>query len=47
MIEPDDTIRFQPDDVPDTEGCGTQKKPRRRRKPVEPPADFRPFGYEW
>ena len=46
MIEPDDTIRFQKEDVPDLQEV---KKPKeRKRKHEEPePTDWRPFGVEW
>lgn len=46
MIEPDDTIRFEKEDMPDLPEV---KKPRKKRKKHEEPepTDWRPFGIEW
>ena len=47
MIEPDTTIRFSPDDVPDMPEVKKPKKRKRKRREVPEPTDWRPFGYEW
>lgn len=47
MIEPDTTIRFSPDDVPDIPEVKKPKKRKRKRREVPEPTDWRPFGYEW
>lgn len=46
MIEPDNTIRFEKEDMPDLPEV---KKPRKKRKKHEEPepTDWRPFGIEW
>lgn len=47
MIEPDTTIRFSPDDVPDMPEVKKPKKRKRKKREVPEPTDWRPFGYEW
>ena len=47
MIEPDDTIRFSPDDVSDTPEVKKPKKRKRKKREIPEPTDWRPFGYEW
>ena len=50
MIEPDDTIRFSPDDAPDMLEVKKPKKPKgrkRKKRDIPEPTDWRPFGCEW
>ena len=47
MIEPDDTIRFSPDDVPDMPEVKKPKKRKRKKREIPEPTDWRPFGFEW
>ncbi len=47
MIEPDTTIRFSPDDVPDLPEVKKPKKRKRKKREIPEPADWRPFGFEW
>jgi hypothetical protein len=47
MIEPDTTIRFSPDDVPDMPEVKKPKKRKRKKREIPEPADWRPLGYEW
>lgn len=47
MIEPDDTIRFKPGDMPELEEVKAPRKRIRRRREVPEPEDWRPFGAEW
>ena len=47
MIEPDTTIRFSPDDVPDLLGLCKPKKRKRKKREIPEPTDWRPFGCEW
>ena len=47
MIEPDDTIRFSPDDVPDMPEVKKPKKRKRKKREIPEPTDWRPLGYEW
>ena len=50
MIEPDDTIRFSPDDVPGMLEVKKLKKPKgrkRKKREIPEPTDWRPFGCEW
>ena len=47
MIEPDDTIRFSPDDAPDLPELKKPKKRKRRKRETPPPTDWRPHGEEW
>ena len=47
MIEPDDTIRFSPDDAPDMPEVKKPKKRKRKKREIPEPTDWRPLGYEW
>ncbi len=47
MIEPDTTIRFSPDDVPDMPEVKKPKKRKRKKREIPEPTDWRPLGYEW
>ena len=47
MIEPDTTIRFSPDDVPDLPEMKKQKGRKRKKREIPEPTDWRPFGCEW
>ena len=47
MIEPDDTIRFQPKDVPDVPEVRKPRKRQRKKRDIPEPKDWRPFGGEW
>ena len=47
MIEPDDTIRFSPDDAPDMLEVKKPKKRKRKKREIPEPTDWRPLGYEW
>lgn len=47
MIEPDTTIRFSPDDVPDLLELRKPKKRKRKKQEIPEPTDWRPFGFEW
>lgn len=47
MIEPDDTIRFKPADVPELPELQQRRQPKRQRKEIPEPTDFRPHGAEW
>lgn len=47
MIEPDTTIRFSPDDVPDMPEVKKPKKRKRKKREIPEPTDWRPFGCEW
>ena len=47
MIEPDDTIRFSPDDAPDMSEVKKPKKRKRKKREIPEPTDWRPLGYEW
>ena len=47
MIEPDDTIRFSPDDVPDLPELRKPEKRKRKKRETPPPTDWRPHGEEW
>jgi len=47
MIEPDDTIRFSPDDTPDMPEVKKPKKRKRKKREISEPTDWRPLGYEW
>lgn len=46
MIEPDDTIRFDEDDVPEQSEIQGPKGAAVRHEEPEP-EDWRPFGIEW
>lgn len=45
MIEPDDTIRFKSDDVPELPEIQAPRKYKKSEVPE--PKDWRPFGVEW
>lgn len=47
MIEPDTTIRFSHNDVPDLPEVKKSKKRKRKKREIPEPADWRPFGCEW
>jgi hypothetical protein len=47
MIEPDDTIRFEKDDVPDMPEIRKLKKPKHKKHEEPEPTDWRPLGMEW
>jgi len=47
MIEPDATIRFSPDDVPDLQEVKKPKKRKHKKREIPEPTDWRPFGFEW
>ena len=47
MIEPDDTIRFKKDDVPDMPEIRKFKKPKHKKHEEPEPTDWRPLGMEW
>ena len=47
MIEPDDTIRFSKDDVPDLPEIKKVRKRQRKKLEIPEPEDWRPFGAEW
>lgn len=47
MIEPDDTIRFEKDDVPDMPEIRKFKKPKHKKHEEPEPTDWRPLGMEW
>lgn len=47
MIEPDDTIRFEKDDVPDIPEIRKFKKPKHKKHEEPEPTDWRPLGMEW
>ena len=47
MIEPDTTIRFSSDDVPDMQEVKEPKKRKRKKREIPEPTDWRPFGCEW
>lgn len=47
MIEPDDTIRFSSDDVPDLPELKKPKKRKRKKQEIPEPTDWRPLGCEW
>jgi hypothetical protein len=47
MIEPETTIRFSPDDVPDLPEVKKPKKRKRKRPEIPEPTDWRPLGCEW
>ncbi len=47
MIEPDDTIRFEKDDVPDMPEIRKFKKPKHKKHEEPEPKDWRPLGMEW
>lgn len=47
MIEPDNTIRFKPDDAPELTEIPVTGKDDRKKIEVPEPKDWRPFGAEW
>ena len=47
MIEPDNTIRFEADDVPELPELRKPKKRKRKQRDIPEPKDWRPLGYEW
>lgn len=47
MIEPDTTIRFSLDDVPDLREVKKPKKRKRQKREIPEPTEWRPFGCEW
>lgn len=47
MIEPDDTIRFEKDDVPEMPEIRKFKKPKHKKHEEPEPTDWRPLGMEW
>ena len=46
MIEPDDTIRFEKEDMPDLPEVKNPRKKHKKHEEPEP-TDWRPFGIEW
>jgi len=47
MIEPDDTIRFEKDDVPEMLEIRKLKKPKHKKHEEPEPTGWRPLGMEW
>ena len=47
MTEPDSTIRFKPDDVPELQEIQTPRKRKPKKREVPGPTDWMPFGVEW
>jgi hypothetical protein len=47
MIEPDDTIHFKPDDIPELAETQARRNRKRRKRYIPEPEDWRPFDVEW
>lgn len=47
MIEPETTIRFSPDDVPDLPEARKPRKRQRKKRDIPEPKGWRPIGAEW
>lgn len=47
MIEPETTIRFSTDDVPDLPEMHKPKRWQRKKREIPEPEDWRPIGAEW